>query len=157
MLDIKDIKGLGGEELLKSYEGRNPYINYMKKKYLSEKSYFLTTNQSKYVKKFFNFEPRSMNKVIELTNYFAEQLKEEYKLKVPIKKILIETLLAESDKALHVICKFYKNQKDVKLLWIPKTQLIEQKVDYVEAELQVLQKRFSKIKLTKKIFWWLNT
>ena len=89
MLDIKDIKGLGGEELLKSYEGRNPYINYMKKKY-------------------FNFEPRSMNKVIELTNYFAEQLKEEYKLKVPIKKILIETLLAESDKALHVICKFYK-------------------------------------------------
>ena len=92
MLDIKDIKGLGGEELLKSYEGRNPYINYMKKKYLSEKSYFLTTNQSKYVKKFFNFEPRSMNKVIELTNYFAEQLKEEYKLKVPIKKILIETL-----------------------------------------------------------------
>ena len=32
----------------------------------------------------------------------------------------------------------------------PKTQLIEQKVDYVEAELQVLQKRFSKIKLTKK-------
>ena len=32
----------------------------------------------------------------------------------------------------------------------PKTQLIEQKVDYVEAELQVLQKRFSQLKLTKK-------
>ena len=31
-----------------------------------------------------------------------------------------------------------------------KTQLIEQKVDYVEAELQVLQKRFSQLKLTKK-------
>ena len=28
MLDIKDIKGLGAEELLKSYEGKNPYINY---------------------------------------------------------------------------------------------------------------------------------
>ena len=33
MLDIKDIKGLGGEEMLKQYNGKNPYINYMKKKY----------------------------------------------------------------------------------------------------------------------------
>ena len=32
MLDIKDIKGLGGEEMLKQYNGKNPYINYMKKK-----------------------------------------------------------------------------------------------------------------------------
>ncbi len=58
MLDIKDIKGLEAEELLKSYEGKNPYINYMKKKYLSEKSYFLTTNQTKYVKSYFNFDPK---------------------------------------------------------------------------------------------------
>ena len=26
MLDIKDIKGLGGEELLEEYGGNNPYI-----------------------------------------------------------------------------------------------------------------------------------
>ena len=32
MLDIKDIKGLGVEELLKTYDGKNPYISYMKKK-----------------------------------------------------------------------------------------------------------------------------
>ena len=42
MLDIKDIKGLDSEELLKSYKGKNPYINYMKKKTLTEKKYFLT-------------------------------------------------------------------------------------------------------------------
>jgi len=35
MLDIKDIKGLKSEEILKSYEGKNPYINYMKKKYMT--------------------------------------------------------------------------------------------------------------------------
>ena len=144
MLDIKDIKGLGVEELLKSYMGKNPYINYMKKKYLNEKSYFLTTNQSKYVKKFFNFEPKSMNKVVELTDYFAEQLQEEYKLKTPIKKILLETLLAESDKALHVICKFYKNQKEVKLIWIPKTQLIED-IHYVDIEVEVDYKKYENL------------
>ena len=52
MIDIKDIKGMDSEALLKSYEGQNPYINYMKKKYNTEKSYYLTTNQSKYVRKF---------------------------------------------------------------------------------------------------------
>ena len=63
MLDIKDIKGLGGEEMLKQYNGKNPYINYMKKKYESEKSYFLTPNQSKYVKKFFKTEPKKIDRV----------------------------------------------------------------------------------------------
>ena len=84
MLDIKDIKGLDGEELLKSYEGKNPYINYMKKKYLTEKKYFLTTSQSKYVKKYFNFEPKTLNK--DNRNYhniISEQLIEEHKLNVP--------------------------------------------------------------------------
>ena len=125
MLDIKDIKGLDSEDILKSYEGKNPYINYMKKKNMMDKSYYLTNNQSKYVKSYFNFDPREINKIIEITDYYSEQLKEEHKLKNPPKKILIETLLAESNKAIHVICKFYKNQKEIKLIWIPKTQLID--------------------------------
>ena len=125
MLDIKDIKNLDSESLLMNYEGKNPYIIYMKKKLTTEKKYFLTNNQSNYIKNFFHFEPKEMNKVIEISDYFSEQLKEEHKLKNNPKKILIETLLAESDKAIHVICKFYKNQKDVKLIWIPKTQLLD--------------------------------
>ena len=147
MLDIKDIKGLGGEEMLKEYDGSNTYIKYMKKKYLNEKSYFLTTNQSKYVKKFYDFKPKTINKVFEITNYFAEQLGEEHKLKTPINKILIETLLAESDKAIHVICKFYKNQKDVKLIWIPKTQLIDD-IHYEDINIKIDFDKY--IKLDKR-------
>mgnify|MGYP006409452953 CR=1 FL=1 len=80
MLDIKDIKGLKSEEVLKSYNGNNPYINYMKKKNMTEKSYFLTSNQSKYVRLYYDVEPKNINKVIEITDYFGEQLKEEHKL-----------------------------------------------------------------------------
>ena len=141
MLDIKDIKGLGGEEMLKQYNGKNPYINYMKKKYENEKSYFLTPNQCKYVKKFFKTEPKKIDRVISITQYFGEQLVEEYKLTVPIKKIFVETLLVESDKAIHVICKFYKNQKEVKLIWIPKTQLIDD-IHYEELEIEVDYEKF---------------
>ena len=145
MLDIKDIKGLDSEDMLKSYNGKNPYINYMKKKSLTEKKYFLTTNQSKYVKLYYNFIPKKINKIIEITNYYSEQLKEEYKLSTPINKIFIETLLAESDKAIHVICKFYKNQKDVKLIWIPKTQLIDD-IHFEEIEISIDYNKIPRIR-----------
>jgi len=144
MLDIKDIKGLKSEEILKSYEGKNPYINYMKKKYMTEKSYFLTTNQAKYVRLYHNIEPKKINKITEITDYYSEQLKKEHNLKNPPKKILIETLLVESDKAIHVISKFYKNQKDVKLIWIPKTQLIDD-IHFEEIDIEVDYEKYQKI------------
>ena len=136
MLDVKDIKNLDSEDLLVSYEGNNPYIKYMKKKFQKEKKYFLTNNQSNYIKKYFNYEPKTLNKVVELTEYFAEELKEEHKLKILPKKIFVETLLAESDKAIHVISKLYKNQKDVKLIWIPKTQMLDD-IHYEDVEVNI--------------------
>ena len=141
MLDIKDIKGLKIEELLVTYDGKNPYINYIKKKYQTEKSYFLTNSQTKYITNYFNYVPKTINKVVELTEYYSSKIQEEYKLKVPISKILVETILAESDKAIHAICKFYKNQKEVKLIWIPKTQLIED-IHYKEIDIEVDFKKY---------------
>ena len=41
MLDVKDIKNLDSEDLLVTYEGNNPYIKYMKKKFQTEKKTFL--------------------------------------------------------------------------------------------------------------------
>ena len=144
MLDVKDIKNLDSEDLLVSYEGNNPYINYMKKKFQTEKKYFLTNSQSKYVKKYFNVEPKKLNKVVELTNYFSEELKKEHKLKILPKKIFVETLLAESDKAIHIICKLYKNQKDVKLIWVPKTQILDD-IHYEDVEVEIDFDKYSEL------------
>jgi SWI/SNF-related matrix-associated actin-dependent regulator 1 of chromatin subfamily A len=116
----------------------------MKKKYMTEKSYFLTTNQAKYVRLYHNIEPKKINKITEITDYYSEQLKKEHNLKNPPKKILIETLLVESDKAIHVISKFYKNQKDVKLIWIPKTQLIDD-IHFEEIDIEVDFEKYQKI------------
>ncbi len=144
MLDVKDIKNLDGEDLLVTYEGNNPYINYMKKKFQTEKKYFLTNSQSKYVKKYFDFEPKKLNKVVELTNYFSEELKNEHKLKITPKKIFVETLLAESDKAIHIICKLYKNQKDVKLIWVPKTQILDD-IHYEDIDVEIDFDKYSEL------------
>jgi SWI/SNF-related matrix-associated actin-dependent regulator 1 of chromatin subfamily A len=147
MLDITDINNLDSDTLLMSYEGKNPYIKYMKKKLETEKNYFLSNSQSNYVKNYFNFEPKNINKVIELTNYFSEQLKEEHKLKITPKKIFVESLIAESDKAIHVICKLFKNQNDVKLIWIPKTQLLDD-IHYEDVDIDIDFEKY--IKLDKR-------
>ena len=147
MLDITDINNLDSDTLLMSYEGKNPYIKYMKKKLETEKNYFLSNSQSNYVKNYFNFEPKNINKVIELTNYFSEQLKEEHKLKITPKKIFVESLIAESDKAIHVICKLFKNQNDVKLIWVPKTQLLDD-IHYEDVDIDIDFEKY--IKLDKR-------
>ena len=136
MLDINDINNLDTENLLLTYEGKNPYILYLKKKLSIDKKYILTNNQLNYIRKYFHVDPKHLNKVVEITNYFSEEIKEKYELKNPPQKILIETLLAESDKALHALCKFYKNQKELKLIWIPKTQLLDD-INYEEINIDV--------------------
>ena len=144
MLDITDINNLDSDTLLMSYEGKNPYIKYMKRKLETEKKYFLSNSQSNYIKNYFNFEPKNINKVIELTNYFSEELKEEHKLKITPKKIFVESLIAESDKAIHVICKLFKNQNDVKLIWIPKTQLLDD-IHYEDVDIDIDFEKYVKL------------
>jgi SWI/SNF-related matrix-associated actin-dependent regulator of chromatin subfamily A-like protein 1 len=144
MLEITDINNLDSDTLLMSYEGKNPYIKYMKRKLETEKKYFLSNSQSNYIKNYFNFEPKNVNKVIELTNYFSEELKEEHKLKITPKKIFVESLIAESDKAIHVICKLFKNQNDVKLIWIPKTQLLDD-IHYEDVDIDIDFEKYVKL------------
>lgn len=144
MLDINNLKGKKAENILKEYDGRNPYIRFMKKKYETESSYYLTSGQSKYVLDFHDTEPQKMDKVIEITEYFAESLKEEHKLKNLPKKIKVETLLAETDKAYHVLCKLYRNQKGVKLIWIPKTQLLDDLM-YEDVDIEIDFDKYQKM------------
>lgn len=149
MINLNHLTGKDAEDILKLYEGKNPYIRFMKKKFLTEKKYFLSKNQVSYIKDFHNVDPREINKVVELTEYFAKQLIDEHKLTTPIKKIFIETILAESDKWFHVIGKFYKKQIDSKILWLPKSQLIDDPNE-VEVNIEVDFEKY--IKLDKRGF-----
>jgi SWI/SNF-related matrix-associated actin-dependent regulator 1 of chromatin subfamily A len=134
MLNINDIKGKKVESLLRNYSGINPYIRYIKKKYETEKSYFLTPNQADYIKKFHNVEPIKLDKVIEITEYFGEKLKSDHDLNHIPTKILVDTVLAEKENSYHILCKLYKNQKNKKLVWLPKTQIFE---DILKEEIEV--------------------
>lgn len=124
MIKAEDIKLKKITDKLLSYEGRNPYIIYLKKKVKST-NHQLTKTQTEYINKNFDRELIELNHVISITSFFGKELQKEYGLKNTPEKILIETVVGETDKAYHVLGKFYRNQEEVKLFWLPKTQLID--------------------------------
>jgi SNF2 family DNA or RNA helicase len=124
VINAEDIKIKKITDKLLSYEGENPYINYLKKKVKSE-NYLLTPTQVEYIKKNIDKPLITINNVISITSYFGIELQKQFNLKNPPQKILIQTIIGESDKAYHILGKFYKNQEEVKLFWLPKTQLID--------------------------------
>lgn len=124
MIQAEDIKIKKITDKLITYDGLNPYLNYLKKKVKSE-NYQLTKTQIDYVNKNHNREIIELNNIISITKFFGQELQKEHHLKNPPEKILIQSIIGENDKSYHVLGKLYKNQEDVKLFWLPKTQLID--------------------------------
>lgn len=124
MFDLNKLKSRTILEKLKNYKGSNDKILKMKKKLEDEGFFLLTTNQIQYIEDNFDVEPITVNKVVDITSYLGEQLKEKHELKNIPERIFVEYVLSENDKSFHVKGKLYKNQKDSILFHIPKTQLL---------------------------------
>jgi len=122
MLDLSKLKNRMVLLKLKEYDGPNEYIHRLRMNVLRGKV-ILTQNQVTYINDNYTTEPIEVNRIIEITPFFGEQLEEKWELKHTPKRILVETLLAESDKSYHVKGKLYRNQKKSELYFLPKTQI----------------------------------
>ena len=125
MIRLEDIGGRSANDRLKKYEGKNPYIQELKLKFLNKKGFTLTDNQSKYVLDNFDKEPVYLNKVIGITPWLGEELQNQYELSFKPERILVEYMLADNDKTFHIMGKLKRNQKHSKMYFIPKTQVID--------------------------------
>ena len=124
MVDLTKLKNRNTLEKVRSYIGTNEHILKMKNKLEREGFFVLTPNQVQYITDNFDKEPTTINKVVDITPYLGEQLKEKYELKNIPERVFVETLLADSEKSYHVKGKLYKNQKESILFHIPKTQIL---------------------------------
>jgi SWI/SNF-related matrix-associated actin-dependent regulator 1 of chromatin subfamily A len=125
MINIDDIKGRSALDLLKDYVGFNPYLLKLKQDLIKNNKLKLTENQAKYVIDNHDKEPIFVNKVVRITNFIAEELKRTQKLDFVPERILIEFILADTDKTFHIYGKFTKKQKESSIFWLPKTQVID--------------------------------
>jgi len=124
MVDLTKLKNRNTLEKVRSYTGTNEHILKMKNKLEREGFFVLTPNQIQYITDNFDREPTIINKVVDITPYLGEQLKEKYELKNIPERVFVEVLLADSEKSYHVKGKLYKNQKESILFHIPKTQIL---------------------------------
>jgi SWI/SNF-related matrix-associated actin-dependent regulator 1 of chromatin subfamily A len=124
MINIDDIKNRSSLTLLEGYSGNNPYIRKLKWDYVQRKTK-LTDNQMKYVIDNHDKEPIKMDKVVRISLLLGEELQKQTNVSFVPEKILIEYLLADTEKAFHIIGKLKKNQKESRMYWIPKTQIFD--------------------------------
>jgi SWI/SNF-related matrix-associated actin-dependent regulator 1 of chromatin subfamily A len=125
LINLDDIKGHSALTFLEKYEGINPYILKLKHEYLKNKKIALTDNQSKYIMDNHDREPLLVNRVVGITKYLGEVLQKQEELSFIPERILIEFILAETEKTYHVYGKLKKNQVESKMYFLPKTQVTD--------------------------------
>ncbi len=125
MISLDDIKGHSALSLLETYDGINPYIRKLKHEYLKNKKISLTENQSRYIIENHDREPLLVNRVIGITKYLGDELQKNEDLSFTPERILIEFILAETEKTYHVYGKLKKNQTESKMYFLPKTQVTD--------------------------------
>jgi SWI/SNF-related matrix-associated actin-dependent regulator 1 of chromatin subfamily A len=124
MIELNNIAKVKALDILKSYEGNNPYILELKR--TREKKSFLpiTENQANYIINNHKFQVKDVNKFLDLTNFFRNSLMRQFNITTQIEKILIEKIVGEQEKVYHAQVKLLKNRPS-ELIWIPKAQLNE--------------------------------
>ena len=124
MIELNNIAKVKALEILKSYEGDNPYILELKR--TREKKSFLpiTENQANYIINNHTFQVKDVNKFLDLTNFFRNSLMKQFNITTQIEKILIEKIVGEQEKVYHAQVKLLKNRPS-EIIWIPKAQLNE--------------------------------
>jgi SWI/SNF-related matrix-associated actin-dependent regulator 1 of chromatin subfamily A len=125
LITLNDLKGHSAIGIIGDYNGINPFLLRLKYELKKNGKLTLTETQSKYVLENHNREPQPINRLIGITNYLGEELKKQNNLTFTPEKILIEFILAETDKTYHVYGKLKKNQKESKMYWLPKTQVTD--------------------------------
>ena len=125
MINLDNIKGHSALSLLENYSGINPYLLRLKNEYLKNGKITLTETQSKYIIANHEREPLLINRVVGITKYLGEELQKQDGVSFTPEKILIEFILAETEKSYHVYGKLKRNQVESRMYWLPKTQVTD--------------------------------
>jgi len=110
--------------LLETYEGGNNYLIELKRKSQLNKKFYPTRRQSEYIINNHDKQPKVAKKWVILDAYFAQKLADD-KLYTEIpKKVWVEKLLSDKEKAFHIWGKVFENE-ELHHFWLPKAAIIK--------------------------------
>jgi len=109
---------------LETYDGANNYILSLKRKFQTNKRFYPTRAQSQYIIDNHDQNPKVARKWVILDSYFAQKLADD-KLYTEIpKKVWVEKILAEKDKAFHIWGRVWETE-ELYDFWLPKASVIK--------------------------------
>ena len=126
-INVENLKNRSAITFLQDYSGINPYIKQLKINFF-DKKIKLTENQLRYIIDNHDKEPIKLNKIIQITPFLGEELQKQDEVKFIPTKIMVEYLLADTEKAFHVYGKLKQNQEKSRMYWLAKTQVITDKI-----------------------------
>ena len=110
--------------LLETYEGANNYLIELKRKSQLNRKFYPTRSQSEYIVNNHDKQPKVAKKWVILDAYFAQKLADD-KLYTEIpKKVWVEKLLSDKEKAFHIWGKVFENE-ELHHFWLPKAAIIK--------------------------------
>jgi SWI/SNF-related matrix-associated actin-dependent regulator 1 of chromatin subfamily A len=146
-------KKLEAIDILKNYNGKNPYIQTLKYYLYNKKNYTLTYFNAEYILLNYEVEPFLINKIIKIANWFGLQKQKEWNTEFIPEKLLIGYILGETENYYHAYVKYRRNQEIAVQCFIPKRALLDQIFidDYSKMEIDfdkydhILSKRGRKV------------
>lgn len=97
-------------DLLKEYDGINTYLLTLKRDIITyKKNEKLTDFNVEYILKNINYQIKEINKIVHVTEWYGNELKEKWETNFRIEKVLIKKLIGETDKFYHCLIQYRKN------------------------------------------------
>ena len=111
-------------DILKSYNGNNSYIIKLKNTVIAYQTRAMNDFEVEYVLTNFDKEPREINKIVKIADWYGESLRDELKLEFVPKVLKITWYLGEKDNLYHFYCIYRKSQEKAMEVFAPKRAIL---------------------------------
>lgn len=146
-MSVKD--RLQALDILKGYNGQNPYILMLKRDVLT-KNIDLTDFNVEYVLKNNTFQPKQINKTIKIADWYQAKKKEDWGLDFLPEKLAVKWLLGETSTTYHCYVK-YRQSVDPVQAFLPKKAVLTNFLVEDYKQLYVDFDRYDKLSMAKNI------
>lgn len=135
-------------DIIQTYSGTNPYILMLKKDILKQDNSVLNDFAVEYVNKNHGFQPKVINKIIKIADWYAEKKKEDWGLDFLPEKLSVKVLLGETSTTYHCYVKYRKNMEP-KQCFLPKKGVLTNFLVDDYNDIQVDFERYDKLSMSK--------
>lgn len=111
-------------DILKDYKGDNSYIIKLKNTVIAYQTRAMKDFEVEYVLANFDREPKEINKIVKIADWYGESLKEELELEFVPKVLKVTWYFGEKDNLYHFYCIYRRSQEKAIELFAPKRAIL---------------------------------